>query len=169
MKKTLSTILAVLLLLSVACTSLAEATFGHEASGITITIPEGFLAEDMSDEDFVSLLIIDENDENIAYVYAVSYMEALEGMWLTDLDEAAMQAFAEGVAEGVGDLGYDFVEVDGVTYMLLANADGTYAAVATVLNGWLCMLNAIVADGYAMTEVAWEVLDTLTAGISYAE
>ena len=94
MKKTLTILLAALLALAALPPALAAEQYRHEASGIVFTVPDGFVAEDISEEGLIALLVMDENDENLVYAYEVFYEEALDGVWLEDLDAERVQAVA---------------------------------------------------------------------------
>lgn len=167
MKKSVSLLLAILLLAGLATTALGEASFYHEASGITISIPDGFLAEDMSSEDSTALLIVDENEENLAYVYEVYYEETLESQWLENMTEEQLHAVAELFATSFGEISYTTVDVEGIHYLVMNNTDNTFGGVLSILNGWICMLYALVEDGYVMTDAVWDDLDMLQMGITY--
>lgn len=143
-------------------------TFAHEASGITFHVPEDMMAQDASGEGFTALVLAYPEEENMAFLYSLSYAEGLAGVWLETLSDGDLQRLAEQVAGNIGRISYDIVEVDGVQYMLVQNEAGDFAVVLTLLNGWVCMLTAVAADGYMLTEDTWAELDRLQRCIEYA-
>lgn len=171
MKKSVSLALATLMLLC-AAVSLGEApaAFYNEASGITFTVPEGFVAQDATEaaaEDTTMLMLAEDNDSPVLYCYEVYYNEAFAGLWLEDLTEEQIGAMAEGIAEALGESNYTSTEVDGITYLLLHNTDNTCACVVSMLNGWTCALYALDVNGDELPDTVWDTLDTLQMGISY--
>lgn len=168
MKKALSLMLCALLLLSTASGALAS-QLTNEESGITITIPDGFSFEDVSEGDVTALLITDDAEPDLAYVYEVVYNEDLDGLWLEDLTEEQLQSVAESLAENVGALAYETTEADGIYYLIIQNEEGPFAAVLSLLNGWSCALYATVSEGKEITDLVWEDLGMLQAGITYGE
>lgn len=164
MKKTLSLLLSIVLLLA-ALPALAEG-FRNEESGITIVIPEGFEAQDISAGEITSLLIVDPEDESIAYTYEV-YDTGARGQWLEDQTVEMVEEMALALAENMGDLSYEVVEEDGIYYLVVVGEDGSFGGYVSLLNGWICALYAVVSEGYEMADGAWDDLYTLQTSISY--
>lgn len=164
MKKTLSMVLALALLMA-ALPALASG-FRNEESGITITIPDGLEAQDISEGEITSLLIVDPADETIVYIYEV-YDSGARDQWLEDQTEEKIGEMAEALASNMGDLSYALAEEDGIYYLVVEAEDGSFGGFVSLLNGWICALYAVVADGYEMVDGAWDDLYTLQMGISY--
>lgn len=166
-KKYLALLMAALMALSLTHGALAE-TWVIQEAGITIEVPAGLVAEDISDAGYYQLLLTDPNDENIAYSYTVLYEETLDGVWLEDLDEAQMMTFIE-IFTGEGEWFYAMNEYDGALYAVVTDDPATQVHVAALLNGWMCIASGYASDGYVLADAAIADMDTLLTGISFAE
>lgn len=166
--KKLSSLLLAVLLLALSASSAFAVELTNEASGITITIPSGFSYQDTSTAEVTSLVITDDNEPNLAYVYEVAYFDDLADTWLEDLSEDGVQALATSVAQNVGDLYFDTVEQDGIFYLVLQNEEGTFGGIIYLLGGWVCALYSVVGNDHVMTDLVWEDIDVLQASITFA-
>lgn len=136
MKKFLSLLLVCLLTLSVAMAAQAEPYYLEEA-GITIDVPEGMTAQDMSTEDSNLLAITVDADANLKYAYAVQYIDEYEGKYIEDLTDEEGQQIMQGIAASITDPQFGTTDVDDYKLLVVAAGDGTQLHYITLLDGWL--------------------------------
>ena len=136
MKKFLSLMLVCLLVLSVAAAAQAE-PFYLEEVGVTVDVPEGMTAQDMSTDDSTLIAITVDADANLKYAYAVQYIEAYEGKYIEDLTDEEGQQLMQGIGASITDPQYTTTTVDDYQLLVVASGDGTQLHYITLLNGWL--------------------------------
>ncbi|MDD3214302.1 MAG: hypothetical protein PHY64_11540 [Eubacteriales bacterium] len=136
MKKFLSLMLVCLLVLSVAAAAQAE-PFYLEEVGVTVDVPEGMTAQDMSTDDSTLIAITVDADANLKYAYAVQYIEAYEGKYIEDLTDEEGQQLMQGIGASITDPQYTTATVDDYQLLVVASGDGTQLHYITLLNGWL--------------------------------
>lgn len=168
MKKTLSLTLALLLGLSLAAGASAEA-WTFEEAGITLTVPEGLTAEDISEDDsFLALYLSDPAEPDVEYYYSVAYDADLEEIWTEDLSGEDLENALGFIVGNELTYTYDTVEADGVTYSVVVSDGGEEMHYIAILNGWICVISGYAAEGYTLTEVAATDMANILAGVTYA-
>lgn len=168
MKKTVSVLLAVLLVLSMAACAMAE-TWNHEGSGITIDLPEGMTGEDLSEGDLVALSVTDSDPTAPLYFIFIEYDANFEGLWMQDLGEDSLQSIAEYYAGEGKNYAYQLVSDDEVTLMMMADDDNSEALVIALLNGWFISVEAVASEGYVLAEGAYTDIEKLIGSIHLPE
>lgn len=167
MRKTVSLLLAALLLCALSIPVLAEHAYTMEDWGLTITLPDNVSAEDASTDEVSQLVITVDGREDLAYLMQFFYDENYEGRTFADLSEDELQALANSFAEVIVEPTVGQYAVDGFTFLTVDSGDGTQGAILMVDNGYV--INVIVAkDGEALTEdealLAFALLTTLSFG-----
>lgn len=169
MKKTLSLVTVLALVLSLASVAFAGEAWLFEEAGITLNVPQGLTAVDVSeDADTLILEITDPSEANVVYFYSVEYDDAYAGKWSEDLTQAELETALSAYAYDDGYV-YDVFEADGVIYSVMASSEGDVLHVVVILNGWFCSVTALAADGYALGDGAVEDAINILAGVAYAE
>lgn len=153
MKKVLCVLMSAVLLLGLAGTALAS-PFYLETAGVTIEVPEGMTAEDISTEEAYALKMTVDGREDLAYVYALAYEPAYEGKWLEDLTEEEGNAILAAYSAALENPSYGTAENDGISYLIAANEAGTQLHYVSVLNGWVCDVAAVAAQTLTEDEIA---------------
>ncbi|MEA4898926.1 hypothetical protein ACH6CV_16045 [Bacillota bacterium Meth-B3] len=146
MKKLSSLSLALVLIFGLAATASAS-PFYLESAGVTIEVPEGMQAEDISDDNVAALGISVDGDDNLKYVYSLAYIEAFEGKWIEDLTDEEGQQLIQGVMNSVTDPQFDTAETDSYKLLLVGSGDGTQLHYMSLLNGWFCDVAAVRVNG----------------------
>lgn len=151
MKKMLSIVLVWMLTMVLAAGAVAEPFYLEEA-GVTLDVPEGMTAADGSDEDGYALIMSVDGRDDLVYVYALAYLEDLAGKYLEDMSDDEAYAFGAGIATAVTDPEMEMVEFDGVTYVVVADAEGTQLHYMTLLNGWITDMAVAKSSGALMED-----------------
>lgn len=146
MKKLISLSMALVLIFGLAA-SVAADPFYLESAGVTIEVPEGMQAEDISDDNVAALGISADDDEHLKYVYSLAYIEAFEGKWIEDLTDEEGQQLIQGVMSSVEDPEFDTAETNGYKLLIVGSGDGTQLHYMSLLNGWFCDVAAVRTDG----------------------
>ena len=144
MKRFISLLLACFLALTLAVGALAE-PFYLEELGITIEVPEGMTAEDMSDEASYMLGIHVDADENLMYVFVLTYIEEFEGKNIRDLSDEEIDMLRQGIVSELEDPQFEIADTEEYYILVAANGDNTLMHYITILDGW--MLDIAVGRG----------------------
>lgn len=167
MKKMLSVALVWMLTMVLAAGAAAE-PFYLETAGVTLDVPEGMTAVDDSDEDGYALVMYVDGRDDLVYVYALAYLEDLAGKYIEDMTEDEAYAFGAGIASAVTDPEMEIAEFDGVTYVVVADAEGMQLHYMTLLNGWITDV-AVAKSSGALTEDEIMLCAQLLVSIEYDE
>lgn len=168
MKKTLSMLLAVLTVLALAACAFAD-TWTHEASGISIALPEGMTGEDISEDGIVALYVDSGAEDAPVYFVFIEYDEDFAGLWMEDLGEEALESIAEYYVPSGETAAYVVQEGETATLMYMLSEDGAGATAIALLNGWFISVEAMATEGNILAEGAYAVIDALVAGIQLPE
>lgn len=144
MKRFISLLLACFLALTLAVSALAE-PFYLEDLGITIEVPEGMTAEDMSDEESYTLGIHVDADENLMYVFVVTYIEEFDGKNIRDLTDEEIDLMRQGIESELEDPQFEIADTEEYYVLVAASGDGALMHYITLVDGW--MLDIAVGRG----------------------
>ena len=150
--KKLLTLLTALCLFAMPLTAFA-APFYLEEAGVTIEVPEGMSAQDITDEYSFALQMTVDGRDDIAYVYALNYIEEYEGLWIEDLTDEQGQELLEAYAEALENPSFGAVEDEEMNYLLAASEDGTQLHYVALLNGWVCDVAVAAAQPLSDDEI----------------
>lgn len=165
MRKQLFVLVLALLLLPVG--ALAEPFYLAEA-GVTIEVPEGMSAEDISDDSAYALKMTVDDRDDLGYVYSLGYEPSFEGLWMENLTDEQGEHLISGIGSALADPAYSGVVLDDGTHVLIAaSGDGTQLHYVTVLNGWICDVAA--ASSQALSDDEITLCAHLLSSISFDE
>lgn len=151
MKKGIILLLAMVFMLGIFNTALAT-PFYLEVLGVTVEVPEGMTAADMSDENAYMLGITVDGNEALRYAYTLSYLEEFEGKYIEDLTDEEGQQLLQGVAQALENPSFGALQTEPYSLLLAANGDGTQLHYISVLNGWLCDVAVGKSDGVQLAD-----------------
>ena len=180
MKKTISVLIALVMVLSMTGAMAADLSalsamgttseIVNEEAGLTLVVPEGMMATDMSAEGITMAAIVDMANPNVSYMYILGYEEAFAGMTIADLTEEELAAMASAmVTEDFGAAEYTVEEIEGVPFMFIATETGMAIYVTALVEGWSITFVAITMDGTALTEDALDTIGTIMDGLQIPE
>lgn len=159
-----------IILLSFSLVSASFATpYYLEVAGVTLELPEGMTAEDVSDEDKYALSMMVDGRDDLVYAYVLTYVETLEGRWLEDLTDEEAFAMGEALANTIENPEIELVEINGFPYLAVANAAHTEAHIFSVENGWFTDVAVVNVEGNELSEDEVILLGVLVGSISYDE
>lgn len=157
-------LLITLLSLSMVTCATAD-TWAHEASGITLVLPDGMTGEDTSTEGSISLYVENAAEDAPVYYIFIEYDEEYAGIWMEDLDEQGVQSVAEYYTpEGMSGA-YTMLPTGNTTLLVLAGEGNTEAVVVALLNGWFISVEATATEGNQLAEGAYADVESLVAAI----
>ena len=137
MKRMISLMLACVSMFAMVAT--AQATpFYLEAAGVSIEVPEGMTAQDMSTEASFLLGITVGADPSLKFAYALSYVEEFEDKYIEDLTEDEGNMLMQSIAASIEDPQFGATEIDEYKLLLVASGDGSQLHFISLLGGWLC-------------------------------
>lgn len=146
MKKVLSVVLALVLVLGV-CVAAQATPYYLESAGVTIEVPDGMTAQDLSSDGTSMLGITVDADPALKYAYAVFYIDELEGKYLEDLSEEESQQLGIGIGSSIENPEVGFAELEGYPVLVVASGDATQLHYISLLNGWACDVAVGRTDG----------------------
>lgn len=157
-------------LLSFCLVSASFATpFYLEVAGVTVDLPEGMVAEDMSNEDSYVLAMAVEGREDLVYAYVLVYKEELADRWTEDLTEEEAIAFGEALATTIDNPEIEVIEMEGLLYIAAANAAHNEAHLFSIENGWVTDIAVVNTLGNELTQDEITILGVILTSISYDE
>lgn len=165
MKKGFAVVLALVLVLGL-CASALAAPFYLESAGVTIDVPDGYTAQDMSDEVNNVLAITDDADSTVAYVFTVGYIEEFEGKALTDLSPEEAEQLGMGIGSAIENVSIGEAEVNGIPMLIVAAGDGTQLHYISLLNGWLYDVACAKNDGVQISDAQIAVTAQLVSSVT---
>lgn len=146
MKRVLSLVLGCVFALTLAVGALAEPFYLEEA-GVTIEVPEGMTAQDLSSEEAFLVAITVDADQNLKYAFSISFIEEFEGKDIEDLSQEEGDMLMQGFAVAITDPQFSSAETEFLNMLVAASGDGMQHHFVTVMNGWLFDVVVARADG----------------------
>lgn len=151
MKKALSLVLVWLALMTLAVPALA-APMSLEDVGVTLKVPEGMTAQDLSADDAYLIAITVDADASLKYAFSMNYIEEFEGKYIDDLTDEEGDQLLEGISAAITDPQYNTAETEEYKLLVVSSGDGTQLHYITLLDGWLLDVAVGRADGTVSEE-----------------
>lgn len=166
MKKLISGLLALVMLLSLSAVAFA-APYTLEEAGATVDVPDGMTAAEQPSEGGFVLELTVEGNEALRYAYFLGYAEEMEGKQISDLSEEEGQQLVQSVGQSMQDPMFQVVERDGVPVLIVESADATFGHMIILVDGWICDVAVGKNDGVALTEEEINVAAELLMSIQW--
>lgn len=151
MKKLLSGILSLVMLLSMLTAALAAPVTLKDA-GVILNVPDGMTATDASTEKGYLLNIAVDGNEALFYAFILTYVEQLEGKQLKDLSDEEGNELVQSLAEGMENPSYTAVDRDGFPILVVENENATLSHLVSMVDGWVYDVVIGKTDGVSLTE-----------------
>ena len=148
MKKLLSFLMIIALVTM--CSFAYADSFYFETFGVTIDLPDGLTGMDESNEDTDMLVIKVDNDPSLIFVYAITYIEELDGKYLEDLSTEEARELGAAIGNAIENPTVDMAEIDGEPVVVIASGDGTQLHYLMLIDGCLFDVSVWRGDGVAL-------------------
>ncbi len=146
MKKTLSLVLVCILALTAVVAVQAEPYY-IEAVGLTIEVPEGMTAQDVSTENALVIAISVDGDDNLKYAFSLNYIDEFADKDLDDLTQEEGDMLMQGIAISIPEPQFEAADADGLDLLVVSSADGSQLHYITLMGGWMLDVAVGRADG----------------------
>lgn len=166
MKKLISLVLALVLVLGL-CASALAAPFYLESAGLTVDVPDGHTAQDMSDEVNSVLAIMDDADNTVAYAFTVSYIDELEGKDLMDLSDEEAEELGMAIGAAIENPILDSADSNGIPLLVVAAGDATQLHYISLMNGWMFDAACAKNDGVEINDDQIAVTAYLVSNLEF--
>ncbi|NLO83888.1 MAG: hypothetical protein GX096_00440 [Clostridiales bacterium] len=154
MKKMILILLMVTLVLTLTLPALAEQVLYLEDWGMTVTVPDGMTAVDVSGKDAAMLQLTVDGRDDLVYIIQFSYDETFAGRTLNDITDEEAEELGTQLAQAYPNPEFaDYIDEENDVVMLLVNSgDQTSAAILTIHDGIVINVLMVNNGGEPLTE-----------------
>jgi hypothetical protein len=170
MKKTLSLLVAALLVVALPLAVLAE-TYTSPAYGISFEIPEGMQVIEQADPTSGLTQVIVASPDGLAYAFAYGPLAYLSGVDLNAITPEKMSEVLAGMGGSEGmSLQGEVVSDDSGTYLIVTNEGGNiYTLVQLLDENGTVVITTLMSLQAPYTQEQYEAFDAFTQSIVWPE